>query len=145
MVISILLFFAFLVDWFKPRFILPIKLGRITSRYGETKGRTKPHNGIDIAPIVAGTLNEPLLASADGTVSKIAYDSENGNYIQISHALGYLTGYAHLNSYAVKIGDKVKQGQKIGIVGKTGSATGVHVHFVVKFMGKNVDPESVIK
>lgn len=136
--ISLMVFIAYLISRYKPKFILPAA-GKITSRFGE-KRSSGTHNGLDIANVI-GT---PIYASSAGTVSRVWNDKDNGNALQITHNLGYLTGYAHLNKYSVKLGDKVKQGQKIGEMGNTGRSTGSHLHFVVKLLGQNLDPETVI-
>lgn len=122
----------------------PVK-GRISSKYGN---RTHPvtgaksfHNGIDIAA-PTGT---DVLAPADGVVSKISWHNGGGNQLHIKHDNGYTTGYAHLSSYAVKVGDKVKKGQKVAEVGNTGASTGPHLHLTVRDKSGNlVDPLTVL-
>jgi murein DD-endopeptidase MepM/ murein hydrolase activator NlpD len=130
---------AFILQFIKPTFILPA-IGKITSRFGE-KRADGVHNGLDIA----NKIGTQIVASSGGTVLKVWNDSSNGNAIQIKHGLGYITGYAHLSKTLVKVGDKVKQGQKIAEMGNTGKSTGSHLHFVVKVFGRNIDPETIIK
>lgn len=87
---------------------------------------------VDI-PMVSGT---PIYAVADGTVTDSGWLGTGGNMVVISHADGYLSGYAHMVSTpVVKAGEKVKAGQLIGLVGSTGNSTGPHLHFEI-FKGK---------
>ena len=132
----------------KPKFIMPVGKYRITSKYGEKRGVNKTHNGIDLAPEIKGTPNVPILASASGTVVNAWNDTANGggNSVVIKHSLGWQTGYAHMASFSVKKGDKVTQGQQIGIMGNTGESTGPHLHFTMRNnLGVRVDPLSQIK
>jgi murein DD-endopeptidase MepM/ murein hydrolase activator NlpD len=95
------------------------------------------HTGIDLA----GPLGSPLVAAADGvvaaaTVSTVGY----GNHIIIAHAGGLFTLYGHLETMLVKVGDIVRAGQVIGLLGSTGNSTGPHCHFEVRISGQPVDP-----
>ncbi len=95
------------------------------------------HTGIDLA----GPLGSPLVAAADGvvaaaTVSTVGY----GNHIIIAHAGGMFTLYGHLETMLVKVGDIVRAGQVIGLLGSTGNSTGPHCHFEVRISGQPVDP-----
>ncbi|NEX51007.1 phage tail spike protein [Lactococcus lactis] len=105
----------------------------VTSEFG---WRTSPitgaqefHNGIDL---VNGNPNTPILASADGTIVSAAdpgYFGWYGNWTVIKHADGMYTGYAHQSRVDVAVGQNVKQGQQIGLMGTTGPSTGEHCHF----------------
>ena len=98
------------------------------------------HNGIDIkAP--EGT---DVVTSITGTVTDVGFDSEKGNYIVVENG-NVKTLYAQLASTSVKKGDKVTAKQSIGTVGKTGTATGAHLHFEVIVDGEYVDPAAYIK
>lgn len=102
------------------------------------------HSGVDIARLnregesIGG---KPILAAASGTVEFVrSYDGGGyGIYAIISHGGGYQTLYAHMRQVIVKAGDKVEMGQKIGVVGTTGSSTGNHLHFEVWVMGEKKD------
>jgi murein DD-endopeptidase MepM/ murein hydrolase activator NlpD len=119
----------------------PLEILKITSKFGATNGRTSPHNGTDFgAPI--GT---PIFAPQSGTVLKTWFDSKGGYQMQIQHNADYITGYAHLSKYNVSKGQKVKKGQQIALVGNTGTSTGPHLHFTVKYKGQNIDPMTVLK
>jgi murein DD-endopeptidase MepM/ murein hydrolase activator NlpD len=94
------------------------------------------HKGIDFtAPI--GT---KVYATGDGTVVQQGVMTGFGDCITIDHGNGYRTLYAHLNTYAVKEGNKVTRGQVIGTVGNTGVSIGPHLHYEVHKNGKPVNP-----
>ena len=109
----------------------PVKNPRISQKYGKTtftKWYTF-HNGMDFADAV-GT---PILAAEDGKVvgmgdeGKYAY----GKWVAVEHDNGLTTLYGHMSKQLVKNGEKVDRGEKIGLMGATGYATGPHVHFGV--------------
>ncbi len=121
----------------------PVKYSRISSRFSKRRfhpvlKRYKSHLGTDYAA-PRGT---PIMAVADGVVSKRAYTKNNGNYIKIKHDKVYSTQYLHMSKFKsdVKAGTYVKQGDVIGYVGKTGLATGNHVCFRFWKNGVQVDP-----
>lgn len=94
------------------------------------------HSGLDFS----AKPGAPVYATADGKVKVAASEQGFGNVIRIDHQNGYLTSYAHLQNYKVKVGEKVKRGQVIGHVGSTGLSTGPHLHYEVVKQGKKVDP-----
>jgi len=97
----------------------------------------KFHNGIDI-PDSKGT---PVYATANGVVEFSGYKKGDiGVCVIINHKFAYQTLYGHLSTYTVKNGEIIKQGQMIGRVGKTGTATGYHLHYIIKKNGKSIDP-----
>lgn len=102
----------------------------------------KLHKGIDIA----ASKNTNILASADGTVTYVGNDTDGyGLYFIIYHGKDengdkISTLYAHCNKILVKKGDTVKRGDIVGLVGKTGTATGYHIHFEVRVNNTPVDP-----
>lgn len=111
-------------------FIWPSK-GALTSGYGWRWGRM--HKGIDIAAPV-GT---PIVAAAPGVVVKAGWNSGGyGNLVDIQHADGTLTRYAHNKKILVHTGQQVEQGQQISEMGSTGFSTGPHLHFEVHPLGK---------
>ncbi|ELR67345.1 Cell wall endopeptidase, family M23/M37 [Photobacterium marinum] len=87
--------------------------------------RISPHNGTDFATPI-GT---PVLAAGDGVVVKARKHRLAGNYIVIKHGREYMTRYLHLHRLLVKVGDKVKMGQRIALSGNTGRSTGPHLHY----------------
>lgn len=102
------------------------------------------HQAVDIA----SRESPPILASQGGTVVTAGWNAGGyGNYVVIDHGNGYKTLYAHMlnNSVVVQVGQRVKQGQKIGTMGSTGRSTGPHLHFEIKTPGGNLDPLAVLK
>jgi murein DD-endopeptidase MepM/ murein hydrolase activator NlpD len=85
----------------------------------------------------SGALNKNVRASAAGTVETVKNlgNTSYGKYIVIKHASGWKTLYAHLNSFNVKVGQKVSTGTLIGKVGSTGGSTGPHLHYEQKLNG----------
>ncbi len=123
--------------------IWPVK-GWVTSTFGQ---RTSPytglpqfHKGLDIANRV-GT---PVVATADGIVVKAAWDSNLGKSVVIRHGYGVQTTYGHLSEINVRVGQKVRRGQKIAAVGNTGRSTGPHLHYAVAMNGVDVNPAKYI-
>ena len=93
------------------------------------------HDGIDI-----GAQYEKIWAVADGKVIKAKWNGGYGNYIEIDHGNGIISFYGHLNSYNVKAGDYVKQGEVIAVSGDTGWSTAPHLHFGVHKNGNSINP-----
>lgn len=123
-----------------PSYIKPISGGRASSGFGRrkapTKGASTYHKGQDWATPVGTT----VVASCGGRVSKAGWGSGYGYVIYIDHEDGRQTRYAHLSKILVKVGDYVKQGQKIALSGNTGISTGPHLHFEILINGKQVNP-----
>lgn len=114
--------------------------GKITSRFGDARS-TAPHNGLDIA----APLGTPIIAPLKGIVTANYNNSKGGNQLLILHTNGITTGYAHLQTSLVKVGETVKRGQTIAKVGNTGQSTGPHLHFTVTKLGVKQNPENYIK
>jgi murein DD-endopeptidase MepM/ murein hydrolase activator NlpD len=115
--------------------------GPITSPYGMRLnpfggGNTEYHPGIDIGVDVGTT----VAAAAAGKVIIVGWVSGYGNYIAIDHGGGISTGYGHLSSFYVSVGQEVQRGQAIGASGNTGRSTGPHLIFEVRRNGTPVDP-----
>ncbi|WP_428897372.1 Peptidase family M23 [Parelusimicrobium proximum] len=113
---------------------------RITSRFSAARKHpilriVRPHYGIDYAA-PSGT---PVETIGDGRVIFAGWKGGFGNYVEVSHANGFVSCYGHLKSYNVKTGDKVKQGSVIGRVGSTGLSTGPHLDFRIREHGKYLD------
>ncbi len=126
----------------KPLLRTPVDGARLTSRYGRRRHPvlryTRMHRGVDFAA-VRGT---PVYAAGNGRIVYRGRKGAFGKYIKIRHNSQYQTAYAHLLSFrrGVTSGSRVKQGQIIGYVGSTGTATGPHLHFEVMVGGRQVNP-----
>ena len=97
---------------------------------------TKFHSGMDFS----ANIGTPVYATGDGRVVKVGWESGYGKLIKVDHGFGYMTWYAHLNDYNVRVGQKVVRGEVIGKVGNTGKSTGPHLHYEVHVKGKVVNP-----
>jgi murein DD-endopeptidase MepM/ murein hydrolase activator NlpD len=127
-----------------PTYIKPIAGGRLTSTFGyrkrpNAKGATSNHQGVDWAT-PTGTA---VMASCGGTVSKAGWASGYGYCVFIDHEDGRQTRYGHLSKVLVKVGQKVRQGEKIALSGNTGVSTGAHLHFEMRYNGTYIDPATV--
>lgn len=120
----------------------PIDGARLTSSFGLRRhpilGYARAHQGVDFG---AGH-GTPILAAGDGVVVKASRWRGYGNWLQIRHAGGWDTGYAHISRFAkgVRPGQKVRQGQVVAYVGSTGLSTGPHLHYEVWRRGQRVNP-----
>ncbi len=123
-----------------PTYIKPISGGRQSSGFGRrsapTRGASTYHKGIDWAT-PTGT---PVYASCGGKVSRAGWGSGYGYVVYIDHEDGRQTRYGHLSKILVKVGDTVKQGEKIALSGNTGVTTGPHLHFEILINGTQVNP-----
>ncbi len=98
------------------------------------------HEGIDIATI---STNAAVYATADGIIETLDYDKKRGLFIIINHAFGFQTQYFHLDNFFIREGQKVRTGEKIGLVGNTGKSTASHLHYEVLFEGVAIDPQTI--
>lgn len=117
----------------------PVPAGSpITSQYGprNVPVGSSNHQGIDYG-VPIGTR---VSAVADGQVVRAAFNNFFGDIVVVKHADGRFTGYAHLSSYSVSLGDKVLAGDQIGLSGKSGKGSGQHLHFGVWNADANVSP-----
>ena len=119
--------------------IWPVQ-GWVTSGFGfrtnPFTGLTQMHEGLDISNRV-GT---PIIAPANGIVSDVGNDIAVGKVVVIFHGFGMTSRYGHLHKVFVKVGQRVKRGDKIAEVGMTGKTTGPHLHYEVKINGISVNP-----
>ncbi|WP_136482038.1 peptidoglycan DD-metalloendopeptidase family protein [Cognatitamlana onchidii] len=120
----------------------PVKFSRVSSRYNLKRRiavygfRVRPHKGTDFA----APIGTPIMATANGTVTKSERRGGNGNYVKIRHNATYETQYLHMRKRNVKVGQFVKQGDVIGWVGMTGNTGGPHVCYRFWVNGRQVDP-----
>jgi len=117
---------------------------RVSSGFGRRRdpfrGRVAYHRGIDLA---AGR-GTPICAPAAGEVVAVGRRGGYGNLVEIDHGNGVVTRYAHLHAYLVKRGDTVAPGERIGLMGRSGRATGVHLHYEVLVDDRPVDPAGLL-
>jgi murein DD-endopeptidase MepM/ murein hydrolase activator NlpD len=117
---------------------------RVTSefnrkRYHPITKKVRPHWGIDLAA-PSGT---PIYAASNGRITTKTFQRRGyGNWLVLDHGRGYETVYAHMSRFAagIKAGDTVKKGQLIGYVGRTGLATGPHLHYELRKDGQQINP-----
>ncbi|MBI5599584.1 MAG: M23 family metallopeptidase [Deltaproteobacteria bacterium] len=114
--------------------------GWVTSTYGTRRdpftGQVQFHRGLDIAN-GAGTA---VISPAAGVVTKVTAMAGLGRVVEISHGYGIKTHYGHLSEVYVRVGRKVKRGDKVAAMGNSGRSTGPHLHYEVVVNGVNVDP-----
>ncbi|MFD1106128.1 M23 family metallopeptidase [Sphingobium olei] len=123
-------------------FIWP-RIGRISGLFGSQRiYRGEPgafHGGVDIA----GATGDPVVAPADGVVILAASEKPytlEGHLLMIDHGHGLNSAFLHLSRIDVRLGEAVRQGQRIGAVGATGRATGPHLHWGMKWNDARIDP-----
>ena len=122
--------------------ICPLKGSyHISSYYGyrvdPVFGGRRFHEGLDLAT----DIGNPVYVTGDGVVERVRYQFFGyGNEVLVDHGFGYKTRYAHLNSIDVAVGMRLKRGERIGEVGKTGKSTGPHLHYEVLYKGNHVNP-----
>ena len=118
-----------------PSFMWPVKKGRLTQKF---KAGSDKHQGID----VGAWNNAPIYAAGDGVVIYAGRDFTGyGNLIIIEHQNDtWASFYAHLNKFKISEGARVQKGQLIGLMGRTGRATGVHLHFEIRYKRVPIDP-----
>lgn len=122
----------------------PVTAGYISSSFGSRAdpftGRTAFHKGIDFA----GREGADVMAVASGVVIWSGDRYGYGQMVEVNHGNGYVTRYAHNSENLVTVGDTVKRGQRIAVMGSTGRATGPNLHFEVLRNGRVVDPLTYI-
>lgn len=117
------------------KWAFPLPGAKVISPYG---GKRR-HAGVDLKT----KPNDKIVAAFDGVVTKSSPYFGYGNCIVIKHSYGLETLYSHQSKNLVKVGDKVKAGQVIGLTGRTGRATTEHLHFEVHFKGRRMNPTTV--
>ncbi|BFM17306.1 M23 family metallopeptidase [Maricurvus nonylphenolicus] len=122
----------------------PVKKGWMSSRFGR---RTDPfnghiawHSGVDFA----GKMGSDIISVAAGVVTWSGERHGYGDMVEVNHGGGFSTRYAHNSKNLVKVGDIVKKGQVVALMGSSGRSTGPHVHFEVYKHGRAVDPAAYI-
>ena len=125
----------------------PLDVFRISSNFNPNRrhpilNTIRAHKGTDYAA-PTGT---PIRATSDGQVTRASRNGSFGNLVIVKHAGGFETKYAHLSKYGngIKKGKRVRQGDIIGYVGSTGSATGPHLHYEFLMGGVHQNPRTII-
>lgn len=122
----------------------PISKGWMSSAFGRRKdpftGQSSWHQGVDFA----GKQGSDIVAVAGGVVTWSGERYGYGEMVEISHGGGYSTRYAHNDDNLVKVGDIVKKGQVVALMGSSGRSTGPHVHYEVYKHGRPVDPATYV-
>ncbi|MDO6705500.1 peptidoglycan DD-metalloendopeptidase family protein [Photobacterium sp. 1_MG-2023] len=124
----------------------PIDYRRISSSYGSRNhpvyGNKRRHLGIDLSSR-SGT---PVYAPADGVIELVRPSKKGyGNLLKVDHGYGFMTLYAHLQKFKVKTGDFVRKGDLIALSGNSGTSTGPHLHYEVRFLGRALNPQYFMK
>lgn len=114
----------------------PVDRAFVVSRYGSPRGGRR-HAGIDFD----GERGDPIVAAADGVVTYAGSGMAGyGRTVVLDHGDGWTTLYAHASELVVRVGDRVRRGDTIARVGRSGNATGSHCHFELRRDGRPVDP-----
>ena len=134
------------IDWLKT---LPTALpiqdnARVSSTFGvrldPITHRPGVHEGLDFV----GPVGTPVRASAAGVVTKSEWSGAYGNWVELRHAQGFQTRYAHLSQRKVAEGDKIERGVIIGALGNTGRSTGPHLHYEILYKDAVINPTQVL-
>jgi murein DD-endopeptidase MepM/ murein hydrolase activator NlpD len=123
----------------------PVKSGWMSSYFGRRTdpftGKPANHRGVDFA----GKLGSEVIAVADGVVTWSSSRYGFGKLVEINHGNGYATRYAHNSENLVAVGEEVRKGQTVALMGDTGRATGPNLHFEVLHRGHRVNPVKFIR
>jgi len=118
--------------------------GWLTSYFGMRKspfsGKMVMHEGLDIA----ANTGTPVIATADGVVSRVKYSPGYGKVLILDHGYGYRTIYAHNSKILVKSGQRIMRGDIVAKVGNTGRSTGSHLHYELLLNGVPIDPRKTL-
>ncbi|MDC0358336.1 peptidoglycan DD-metalloendopeptidase family protein, partial [Oligoflexia bacterium] len=121
----------------------PLRFTRISSQFSDSRFHPvlktrRPHKGVDFAAPIGTSVR----SVANGVVQKSGWQGASGKIVEIKHSSKWSTAYLHLNTIhsSIRPGARVKRGQIIGTVGKTGLATGPHLHFSLYNYGRYVNP-----
>lgn len=132
-----------LTRWASTPSVWPVR-GWVTSGFGPRispfTGQPAMHDGLDIG----AEPNAEVRAPAAGQVTAAGFDSKMGNLVNIDHGYGIQTQFGHMAKVLVRPGQKVKRGDRIGLVGSTGLSTGPHLHYMVKVNSRPVNPQRYI-
>lgn len=130
-----------------PQFTAPFRRPRskVTSQFGEWRTFNDGHRSQHLGMDVSAREGTPVRAINAGTVALVTETFLGGNIVVVTHGAGIASAYFHLSAMDVETGDTVKAGEVIGKAGKTGRATGSHIHLAVYVPGGLVDPASFFR
>lgn len=118
---------------------------RLTSPFGVRidpfNGRPTSHRGLDFAAY----RRAPIVATGPGRVIYAGWRSGYGRCVEVDHGYGFVTRYGHLHEIAVRRGDAVERGQRIGGMGSTGRSTATHLHYEIWYNGSAIDPDRLLR
>ena len=124
-------------------FEFPLPGYSVNSRFGLRQLTYEPHARIHEGVDIAAPMGSSIHATADGTVSRTGLSSSYGHFVEVAHADGLTSFYAHMSRTAgLEPGAKVEAGEVLGYVGSTGHSTGPHLHFEIRDAGKPLDPQA---
>lgn len=125
-------------------FAAPVEGYDVNSRFGMRRlsyePRARMHEGLDYAA-PTGT---PVRSAADGVVLRTGDSNSYGRFVEVAHANGVTSFYAHLSRVEVAAGDRLEAGEPLGRVGATGRVTGPHLHFEIRQAGEQIDPSEFL-
>jgi murein DD-endopeptidase MepM/ murein hydrolase activator NlpD len=125
--------------------VVPASVRSITSGFGYRRdpfnGHAAMHSGIDFK----GAVGSPIFAAAEGRVTYAGWRGGYGKAVEVTHANGLMTRYAHLSRIDVKVGQMVAAGATLGGLGSTGRSTGPHLHFEVRINDRAVNPRPFLE
>jgi murein DD-endopeptidase MepM/ murein hydrolase activator NlpD len=104
-------------------------------------GRPAMHTGLDFR----SSIGDPVRATANGKVESAGWSGGYGKMVEVDHGNGFSTRYGHLSEIDVKVGQQIRIGQVIGLVGSTGRSTGPHLHYETRIAGEAVDPQKFLR
>jgi len=119
---------------------VPSERATISSSFGAPRGRAS-HQGLDLSA-ARGT---PVYVTADGTVTFAGRSGSYGRLVVVEHGGGWETRYAHLHRIRIEKGDRVHRGDRVGTVGRSGNASGDHLHYEIRHDGVPVDPRPTLR
>lgn len=123
----------------------PLTDPRLSSGFGFRRDPFNGHAAFHAGQDFAGGTGTPILVTAPGVVSFTGVRTGYGNVVEVTHAGGFMTRYAHLSAFAVRQGEAVAAGQRIAAMGSTGRSTGPHLHYEVWMNGRVQDPVRFLK
>lgn len=124
---------------------MPAASYKLSSAFGYRRdpitGGGAMHSGLDFK----SSHGTPILAAADGIITKAGWMGGYGKTIEITHGNGLMTRYAHMSRLTAKVGQAIDRGNQIGRMGSTGRSTGTHLHFEVRHNGRAINPRKFLE